>query len=94
VQTASGLGLWNWWDTGAGATVAQEPEPGSASGTQVPEPMWDRGTGLSHGRAPDVLDQGRWGGHLVPWAGRRKRDLPGDSEGGRYWGRTSDPCVV
>ena len=21
-------------------------------------------------------------------------DLPGDSEGGRYWVRTSDPCVV
>ena len=33
-----------------GANVAQEPE--SASGTQVPEPMWDRGTGLSHERSP------------------------------------------
>jgi hypothetical protein len=48
VQTASGLEWWNWWDTGAGATVAKEPEPGLVSGTEVPEPMWDRGTGLSH----------------------------------------------
>jgi hypothetical protein len=37
-RTASGLEWWNWWDTGAGTTVAQEPEPGSASGTEVPEP--------------------------------------------------------
>ena len=36
MQTASGLGWWNWWDTGAGATVAEEPKPGSATGTEVP----------------------------------------------------------
>ena len=38
---------WNDWDTPGGATVAQEPEPGREPGTQVSEPMWDRGAELS-----------------------------------------------
>ncbi len=35
VELVSGRGApktWNWWDTGAGATVAQEPNPGPRVG--------------------------------------------------------------
>src|SRR5680860_118869 len=45
VKITSGPDGWNWWDTGAGATVAQEPKPGrivgqrcrSQSETELPD---------------------------------------------------------
>jgi hypothetical protein len=35
-------------DTGAGATVAQDPEPGRRVRHTYRSPMWDRGAELSH----------------------------------------------
>ena len=50
-----GLEQWNWWDTGAEATVAQEPEPGPRVVTGTEANVGQRYRTFTH-------DPGIWGG--------------------------------